>query len=912
MPLHILVYFDSLFAMKRYLLTLLLLIVFPVMGSHIVGGEFELVHISGNTYRLNLIIYFDQLNGNPGAKDPSVTVTIFRKSDSRRMGAVILPLTSESNVTYTQPSCSKGELVTRRLVYSSTVVLSNADYSDPQGYFVVWERCCRNYTINNIFSQIPQGNNISAGQTFYLEFPPVVKDGKPFINSSPRLFPPLNDFACPFRPYYVDFAGIDDDGDSLVYSLTTPLNTTSNVALPPPNAGPFPTVIWRPGYSLTNIINGLPDLRISPAGLLTATPRTQGLFVFAVKVDEFRNGKKIGESRRDFQMLVVDSCPVAEPPRIEGKAPQATTFSTTGALNVSFANTVSDEERCITVRVSDPDASKQSDNFTEKVSIRVVGLNFKNKELDKILPTATKATLVNGSTADFNICFPQCPYFEGGPYQIGVIAMDDACSLPLTDTLRVTVNVQPPNNTNPYFTSAKNTLAQINEGDQTSWAFQAKDDDGDELVVSVLTDGFSLKDAGMTLEYSQTTNGLVNGVLKWDTFCNIYDFTKRTNFEVKIKVDDKDVCDFGDPAFAVYKLNVKLPGNSDPIIDTDLTTNAQERKVTDLVRKVNQTLEFTVTGKDVVDNDFLTLKATGKGFKLADYGISFADVSGNGLLQSRFVWDLSCAKVNPKTKDTFEFQFIVVDNSNKCRFYKADTVDVTMKLLPPDNEKPSLKIEEGFGKPIKDTLTYILGQPIILSLVGTDADLLPQRDNLTLSLIEATGNVKPKGYSFEPRTGRSPVQTAFSWTPDCSIFENSIFQNRYTFSFRLSDDRCHNSKADTVTLQIKIADGSTVAETFLPPNVFTPNGDGHNDYFALEGIDPGPGDQNFDANIALPPDNCFSKFESVKIINRWGNVVFESADRKFRWYARNAAAGVYYYVITYTNREYKGSLSVKF
>jgi hypothetical protein len=322
--------------MKKLFLTLLLIISIPVMASHIVGGEFELIHLSGSTYRLNLIIYFDQLNGSIGAKDPDARVYIYRKRDKQAMGNVLLVLSSETSVSYTQPACSKGEIVTRKLTYTSTLVLSPEVYNDPEGYYVVWERCCRNYSITNIYSQVPGGANISAGQTFYLEFPPVVKNGQPFVNSSPRLFPPLNDYACPFRPYYVDFAGQDDDGDSLVYRLTTPLNTTSNLALPPPSAGPYPTIIWRPGYNLNNIINGLPDLRISTDGLLTATPRTQGLFVFAVKIDEYRNKIKIGESRRDFQMLVLDACRKAEPPQIEGKKLTDASFSTGGNMTVSF------------------------------------------------------------------------------------------------------------------------------------------------------------------------------------------------------------------------------------------------------------------------------------------------------------------------------------------------------------------------------------------------------------------------------------------------------------------------------------------------------------------------------------------------------------------------------------------------
>ncbi len=141
--------------MKKIFLTLLLLISFPLVASHIVGGEFELVHITGNTYRLNLIIYFDQINGAPGAKDQSATVTIYRKRDNAFMATLVLPINNESNVPYTQPECSNGEIITSKLTYTSLITLSPNQYNDPEGYFVVWERCCRNYTITNIYSQIP-------------------------------------------------------------------------------------------------------------------------------------------------------------------------------------------------------------------------------------------------------------------------------------------------------------------------------------------------------------------------------------------------------------------------------------------------------------------------------------------------------------------------------------------------------------------------------------------------------------------------------------------------------------------------------------------------------------------------------------------------------------------------------------
>ena len=99
------------------------------------------------------------------------------------------------------------------------------------------------------------------------------------------------------------------------------------------------------------------------------------------------------------------------------------------------------------------------------------------------------------------------------------------------------------------------------------------------------------------------------------------------------------------------------------------------------------------------------------------------------------------------------------------------------------------------------------------------------------------------------------------------------------------------------------------------PNIITPNGDKRNDYLALEGIDDeltDPETGSLDEKVSLPLDNCVQKFQSIKIFNRWGDLVFQSTDRKFRWYASQEASGVYYYVVKYNNREYKSPISVRY
>src|SRR5690606_38144657 len=103
-------------------------------------GEFEIIYISGNRYRVNLILYFDELNGSAQARDPSVDARIFRKRDNAAMMDVHLPLTGQTPVNYTQPACSHGEIVTTRILYSTVITLTAQQFSDAQGYYLSWER----------------------------------------------------------------------------------------------------------------------------------------------------------------------------------------------------------------------------------------------------------------------------------------------------------------------------------------------------------------------------------------------------------------------------------------------------------------------------------------------------------------------------------------------------------------------------------------------------------------------------------------------------------------------------------------------------------------------------------------------------------------------------------------------------
>lgn len=119
-------------------------------ATHIVGGELDLLHQTGSSYTLTLTLYFDAINGNPAALDQALTAGIFDKATNRQLASVVLPLTSNTFVSYTNPACAVGALSTRKLVYAKAIILDAATYASAQGYYVAVERCCRSLAISNI------------------------------------------------------------------------------------------------------------------------------------------------------------------------------------------------------------------------------------------------------------------------------------------------------------------------------------------------------------------------------------------------------------------------------------------------------------------------------------------------------------------------------------------------------------------------------------------------------------------------------------------------------------------------------------------------------------------------------------------------------------------------------------------
>ncbi|MFY0686592.1 MAG: gliding motility-associated C-terminal domain-containing protein [Cyclobacteriaceae bacterium] len=841
------------------------LLAWRLNAFHIVGGEIEFITEEIGLYRLNVIQYFDELQNRNQGPEPQIAVYIYNNRTHEVVHTQQLSLFQYGTVNYTNPECEDDRLVTSKVVWTAYMSLEPEEFAEPAGYYIVWERCCRNEGVKNVIN--PSG----VGMKYATEIPPLWKNGEPFVNSSPQLFEPLRDYACVGQLYYTRFTGVDPDGDSLVYSLAHPLNTSSSNPAPIPQPKPHPLIFFGNDYSLENMIPGDPALSISKRGLLTVNPSETGLFIFSVLVEEFRNGVKIGEVQREFQMFVIDGCLPPDPPQVGVKIPGNPGFQS--SVDTLKYNLVDD--KCFEFIVK---------NMTpgETISLRAEGVNF-DEDVSEIFEFNTFEVGEGADSLIVQVCAPGCPPTQNKPFILDLIAGDDACPLPQLDTVRLIMEVEPPPNELPKVTTGINTTYLVNEGERFILDLHALDGDEDSMQWILELEGLSHPDYhGFSLIKTADVNGSSTSRLEWNTDCLLYDFSYRQQFRARIAPDDYDECDVPPEDFIEIDFVLDLPGNTTPLITID---GRDEREI-EIAPK--EQLNFNVVVDDA-DGDTVLLRLTGTDFNPFAYGASFSGGLGVGQVESPFSWQADCRLLDAENENRFEFLFIA-DDQDKCDIKNYDTLAYVVNVAIPENESPLIERHSD----------YILevNEPISIDLVATDND---PGDWLTLQFYSGYRPPNSPSLDFESVSGQSRVESTLNWTPECDLLDNGE-PKRYDMFFIAFDDRCPVVKFDTTIISFEIRETRDRFDEFLPPNAISPNGDSKNEVFSLFG--------HVDRSKNLPIDNCDDAFEYVSIHNRAGQRVFFSSERDFVWDPKDLAAGVYYYVLRFTTTEYKNFIQV--
>ncbi|MBL7811281.1 MAG: gliding motility-associated C-terminal domain-containing protein [Bacteroidetes bacterium] len=291
-----------------YRVVLAFLLPFSAFGTHIVGGEITYQYQGSDKYKIRLDLYIDCLNGSSGAI----------QQDAKAWIAVFDGNTNQFLSQYTNEVNRQGPQRVQKTNYNCLAVAPNACVDHywyevtvtlpPRtgGYYISFQRCCRNNTITNLLN--PQ----STGSNFWTQIPDyrTLPDKKPNSSAVFKELPP--NFLCTNTQLKFDHSATDADGDSLAYELFWPYTGGTNTQPRPDNQGngtlktpPFVPVSWLNPYTYGNPVDGNPALNIdSKSGFLTLTPTRVGQFVVGIRVKEYRKGILISETKRDYQFNV--------------------------------------------------------------------------------------------------------------------------------------------------------------------------------------------------------------------------------------------------------------------------------------------------------------------------------------------------------------------------------------------------------------------------------------------------------------------------------------------------------------------------------------------------------------------------------------------------------------------------------
>ncbi|MBL4625916.1 MAG: hypothetical protein JKY42_12370 [Flavobacteriales bacterium] len=273
---------------------ILSLVFFIIIGlnvakaTHVAGADITYECLGNDVYVVTLNVFRDCSGSTLGTSN-----TIDFNSPCGGAFTATLDQVSVTEVSQLCPSAlpqsdcgSAGFPGMEHYIYQDTITIAPAC----DAWTMSWDLCCRNNAITNLAS--PGSEEMYIESTLYSQTAPC--------NSSPYFTAQPIPYVCINQQVSYNFGVVENDGDSLSFSIINALNSTpANIPynIPYSSASPTPYVL------------STDSLQLDPAtGLLTFTPTSLGIYVVVIQVDEFdANGTLIGSVMRDIQ-IVVENC----------------------------------------------------------------------------------------------------------------------------------------------------------------------------------------------------------------------------------------------------------------------------------------------------------------------------------------------------------------------------------------------------------------------------------------------------------------------------------------------------------------------------------------------------------------------------------------------------------------------------
>lgn len=182
----------------------------------------------------------------------------------------------------------------------------------------------------------------------------------------------------------------------------------------------------------------------------------------------------------------------------------------------------------------------------------------------------------------------------------------------------------------------------------------------------------------------------------------------------------------------------------------------------------------------------------------------------------------------------------------------------------------TVTVTDKCGKQATSAVTVYVPNPAPLTTVSPDQSLCPG-DNAAL-VTTTNGGIGGYTYTWVVISGSNSLTNTSSASANITNAVSGMNQYRVTIT-----DSCGNQVTQLVNVEVKPGCDIEI------PNVFSPDGDNVNQFFAIKNMDQFPGSK-------------------LMIFDRWGLLLFESSDYKNDWDGKSKSGkdvpdGTYYYVL---------------
>jgi len=834
---------------KSIILALLICFCTCSFARHLKGGwiQYEYVSSSGgtSTYKVTVYLFVSCTTSGPTQQ---VILGVFDASSHASVLTKNIANTAENTITKsTFDPCLSDPPAICYMVYTyvSTIQLSD----NTNGYVLTVQDALRVDGIVNV------SNSANDGITITANIPGTIGGVDYHKNTSPYFVFKDTAVICYSSPFTYLFNATDVDGDSLSYYFSDGLNVVGagmNTSGQAPASPTYPSLTYTSGYSGSTPLGN--NVIINPVtGVISGTaPATTGPYVVAVYVKEWRNGVLINTTKKELQINVADC-------------------SLTGAnLNPSYIN---------------------CDNFT---------FTFQNESTASNISSYLWNFGVTNSTTDTSTqASPVYTYTDTGTYTLKLrVSNKGGCS----DSTTASVKVYP--GFTPDFTIAGSCYqspftftdaSYTKYGSINTWSWNFGDNVTAADTSSQKSPSWQYSAAGdvtVTLAITSTKgcNASVNKTVTVNNKPTIYlPFTDTlicSNDTLPLKVTSSGNTFIWRPAYNIISSNTANPLVY-PNDTTVYTVTVQDKGCIDSATVTVNVLPYiTVTliaDTAICKTDSITLQPV-------SYALSYLWTE-QGETQT-----LSSNAVKyPEAAPQFTTTYYVKANLGHCQ----DSARTTVYVSPYPTATVSTDVGICYGKTVNlhanttaayyawspanglyqyNTLNPIAGPQQTTTFYFTVRDTFycskPVTDSIVVTVIPP---IKVNAGNDTFVVLNQPVQLAatanntavnFVWQPPMYLNNAYIYNPVVTVAGTATDSVVYLvtattpegcSGADAVTVKIfKTAPGIFI------PTAFTPNGDGVND-------------------VLLPVAAGIEKFNYFRVFNRWGQLVFQTAQTGKGW-----------------------------